>query len=567
MTERRFTDKPELDPSAVFSLGVDHAAMMENRTLFPTTVVTVDEAYDGRLLVSGENSRRLGKTIAKGKFKDYNLYSLTLEERATCSAACEMRGACYGNGMQLARRHKIGDLGFFAVMLEDEVRELLLPPSKGLMIRLHVLGDFPNVEYVAMWADLLMDHENLACFGYTHWSEYDEVGKSIAQLKGRFPDRFRIRWSSTTPSKDAAVVINRIPSTARVMEGIVCPAQTNATACCASCGLCWEGREPIAFIKHGRASMEAAAEEARVAATLAVLPASLAALVASQSAPAPVDDGTRQIAPLKLPSKPSPALILTEPPEMRMVAPTDLRVEAAYQRDLSSKSVALIRKIVANWDWAKFKPPVCAETPAGLFVIDGQHTAIAAASHPKILRIPVMIAAASAIEDRAGAFVAHNRDRLAMSPFQLLHAEAAAGGKAALEILAIAKRAGAFVPRAPSQRGRAKPGEVVAASSLRDILAGSGCDVLERILRIAVMASCAPISTTIVRALRMILTEPYFGEYARFGDARLADALHSMSKDLDDSAGKMAVDTGVSRYRAAAMIITIAADSFVEKAA
>src|SRR4051812_39902397 len=73
------------------------------------------------------------------------------------------------------------------------------------------------------------------------------------------------------------------------------------------------------------------------------------------------------------------------------VDPTRLYVDDQYQRALSRKSHALIRKIVANWDWGRFKPPVVAEEEYGFDVIDGQHTAIAAASHPGITKIPVMI--------------------------------------------------------------------------------------------------------------------------------------------------------------------------------
>jgi hypothetical protein len=35
MSQRRFTEKPDLDPSAVRSLPDGHPAMVENRTLFP----------------------------------------------------------------------------------------------------------------------------------------------------------------------------------------------------------------------------------------------------------------------------------------------------------------------------------------------------------------------------------------------------------------------------------------------------------------------------------------------------------------------------------------------------
>src|SRR4051794_37551352 len=49
MTDRRFTDKPELHPEAVRSLPPGHPALVENRTLFPNMVVDVDENFAGRL--------------------------------------------------------------------------------------------------------------------------------------------------------------------------------------------------------------------------------------------------------------------------------------------------------------------------------------------------------------------------------------------------------------------------------------------------------------------------------------------------------------------------------------
>ena len=152
--------------------------MREDRTLFPSTVVDVDESFEGNLLVSGHNNRKLGETVAKGKFKGYALYQLSLEERATCPSECEMRAACYGNSMQLARRHRIVDPNFFALLLEDEIRDIL-SEKPGLMVRLHVLGDFPSVDYVKIWDELLKGHPKLACFGYTHRRPKDQGGDAI----------------------------------------------------------------------------------------------------------------------------------------------------------------------------------------------------------------------------------------------------------------------------------------------------------------------------------------------------------------------------------------------------
>jgi hypothetical protein len=82
--------------------------------------------------------------------------------------------------------------------------------------------------------------------------------------------------------------------------------------------------------------------------------------------------------------------------------------------------VKLIRKIVQTWDWSRMKPPICARDESGrLFVVDGQHTSIAAARHPGIKKIPVMIVNVDTVEGRASAFIGHNRDRVAMTSMQL----------------------------------------------------------------------------------------------------------------------------------------------------
>ena len=62
-----------------------------------------------------------------------------------------------------------------------------------------------------------------------------------------------------------------------------------------------------------------------------------------------------------------------------------------------------------EFDWLHIKPPVCARgTNNKLCVIDGQHTAIVAASRG-VATIPVMIVEAPEIARRARAFVAHGQ--------------------------------------------------------------------------------------------------------------------------------------------------------------
>lgn len=535
MTARRFTEKPDLDPASVRGLPDGHPALKENRTLFPSTVVDVDENFEGQLLVSGQHNRKLGKTIAKGRFKGYALYGLSLEERATCPTDCAERSFCYGNGTQMARRHRIVDPEFFVVLLEDEIRGILEENRAGLMIRLHVLGDFMDVEYVGMWADMLIEHPRLAIYGYTHRHPGTEIGKAIEAVKHRYPDRFRIRWSHHLGNiPDSATIINRVPLTPRVAEGIVCPAQTDATACCASCGLCWEPsarRETIVFIKHGPKSLEVAAAAER----------------------GEESTDSRSVRAITLPPAMRPNAIAHAAPQLRLVNPTDLRIEAAYQRGLSGRSIKLIRKIVTAWDWAKFKPPICAETSDGLVVIDGQHTAIAAATHPEIAEIPVIVTIAGSVERRASAFVAHNRDRLTMTPSQIFYGEVAAGGDAK-HILARVLLAGGSIPRGNVMRAYWKPGQIAAVGELRTLYKVCGPTMTERVVKIAVLAQLTPVPQTALRAIRIILTNAGYAHLAKRGDAAIAAALASI-ENLEATCSIHAAHTGQSRYDACCQLI------------
>lgn len=543
---RRFTDKPKLNPESVRGLAVDHPAMTEGRTLFPTTVVTVTEDAPTRLLVSGRNNRKLGDVVARGQFRGYALYGFSLEERATCPTDCAVRAVCYGNGMQMARRHRIGDPAIFYQRLDAEVAELLAVES-GLLVRLHVLGDFPSVDYVAHWADLLIEHDALACYGYTHRRPSalggDDIGDAIEALKQRFPDRFRIRWSRLAPSPDGAVVIDYVPDGPKTGAALVCPAQTDATACCASCGLCWEpasAGSAIAFIKHGPKFGPRKYTEKVMDHDLSL---------------ANID--TRRIQPISVPGAAKRAANVGTAPIVRVVNPIDLHIEGAYQRDLTKRSLKLIRKIVNEWDWAKFKPPICAKRSGGsLVVIDGQHTAIAAATLA-IPEIPVLLVRADEISSRADSFVSHNRDRLIMSPHQLFHASAAAGDAAAIAILKLASETGVVIPRNPPVRGRPAPRQVAAINDVVAVYKKHGEGVLRRIFTIAVAAECSPLSRAATRGLGVLLTATYFETYATMKDSRIANALRPMEKDgFDKVARAHGAETGMPTERAAAVLIS-----------
>lgn len=216
----------------------------------------------------------------------------------------------------------------------------------------------------------------------------------------------------------------------------------------------------------------------------------------------------RRIAAIPVPGV-DPNQIETGRPVFEWVDPTALYVEESYQRDLGEKSVRLIRRIVGGWDWKAMKPPICARLPDGrLMVIDGQHTAIAAATHPGITQIPVMIVAAPEIADRADAFVRHNADRIAMTTMQIFHAQLAAGDEVALAVKQACDQAGVRILRNPPSGGIFKPGDTMGVITLCSVVEQRGVRFAVRMLKVLMDAKRAPIGSVEMTAVTLLLTEP-----------------------------------------------------------
>jgi hypothetical protein len=57
-----------------------------------------------RVLKDGHQSRKIGKFVTKGKMRGFPIFTLTLEERATCPRSCLQWATCFGNNMQAAER-------------------------------------------------------------------------------------------------------------------------------------------------------------------------------------------------------------------------------------------------------------------------------------------------------------------------------------------------------------------------------------------------------------------------------------------------------------------------------
>lgn len=239
---RRFTDhRPVGRP---LGLASDHIAVRQAHTLFRKNVMP--SAAMERLLKSGQNNRKIGSRIVKGRLAGLPIFTLTLEERATCPRSCEHWLSCYGNKMHWPKRIKVD--GDFLPKLRQELIDLEREHGR-FMVRLHVLGDFYSVPYVRFWHKMLEALPGLHIFGYTARRK-GEMADLISDLNAS--PRAWIRFSNGDPRWRPFRTVS-IMGLAEAADAIVCPAQHHPKAnsiCCGSCALCWTTHRPIAFLQH-----------------------------------------------------------------------------------------------------------------------------------------------------------------------------------------------------------------------------------------------------------------------------------------------------------------------------
>lgn len=221
--------------------------MLTPATKYPKARRSVS-GYPYQLLKHPKPDNKVGQFVTRGEFKGYRIHTLTLEERATCPRSCDQWVDCYGNNMPFAHRLEHGaDL---ERRLRDEVSELCRKYPNGVMVRLHVLGDFYSVRYVKLWGQLLRDHPNLAAWGYTHRkTSGTKRDASIARALYMLGNRYGSRWSiRISDEPDAIFSANHETLGA---AGITCPEQLGRSQSCGTCTLCWAAPEKrINFLHH-----------------------------------------------------------------------------------------------------------------------------------------------------------------------------------------------------------------------------------------------------------------------------------------------------------------------------
>lgn len=226
------------------TLAATHPSVRGARTVYPSRVYDPGEV--SRVLKTGHQSRKIGKTVTKGPRRGWPIFTLTLEERASCPRTCLEWQHCYGNNMQAAERIVHGGELIDALALELAALQAAHP--RGFLVRLHVLGDFWSAGYAAAWATWLGQFPALHVFGFTAHGPSSPIGRTIAGVGLTFGwSRWAIRFSGAPHELHASRVIAAGETDD---AAVLCPAQTGATDCCATCGLCWQSERSIAFRAH-----------------------------------------------------------------------------------------------------------------------------------------------------------------------------------------------------------------------------------------------------------------------------------------------------------------------------
>ncbi|MBM2293801.1 response regulator transcription factor [Sulfitobacter pseudonitzschiae] len=219
------------------------------RTIFPDRVLPVG---DEDVLKDGSNNSKIGGDVLLGWLQGARIYTLTIEERATCPTSCSLWSACYGNSMQFARRWEHGQ------PLMDKIEaelDTLLGLYERILVRLHVLGDFWSVEYATFWRQMLARHRGLHVFGFTAHKPGSSIGTVIRETRAAHPTRYMIRHSDMTGPMGSFTL--DFPTEMKTIgDAVVCPEQVDGmknhpeSRHCGNCAVCWSSDRPVAFVVH-----------------------------------------------------------------------------------------------------------------------------------------------------------------------------------------------------------------------------------------------------------------------------------------------------------------------------
>ena len=222
------------------SLSPTHQAIVNSQTMYRKNLH--DAGNYKYAVIKASTNIKLGNKVTKGHLKGARIFTLTLEERATCDSECEHWLDCYGNNMPFGHRFEAND----ALMVSIE-RDLDKLDAKGkpYLVRLHILGDFFDLQYILFWRKQLKNRELLNIYGYTRNHPNKPLGYALKLLRKQYGERFAIRFSNY-PDDPMSAQSEHVST-----DGIECPHQLGLSESCGDCTLCWTMlTKPVIFYDH-----------------------------------------------------------------------------------------------------------------------------------------------------------------------------------------------------------------------------------------------------------------------------------------------------------------------------
>lgn len=196
--------------------------------------------------------------------------------------------------------------------------------------------------------------------------------------------------------------------------------------------------------------------------------------------------------------------------KLEWIAPSRLRIDANYQRDIGNLGVKNIRRIARQFAWRKFSPLIVAERAGGVYaIIDGQHRAIAATLKGGIEKLPCLIIRCSEAEE-ADSFSTINAQITRVHSQALFRARLAAGNSLAVSAQKSATAAGVKILAYPLAVNKMAPGETLACGAIELACEHYGFKITTAALRgLAIGANGRPglIRAALIRATCKVLFE------------------------------------------------------------
>lgn len=245
-----------------------------------------------------------------------------------------------------------------------------------------------------------------------------------------------------------------------------------------------------------------------------------------------------------------PNKVRSKSPDPITIRPEECYVDREYQRSLSRSSMRLIHKIVTDWDWTKFKAPIVTKDEQGRYlIIDGQHTAIAAATHPDIDKIPALFVPLTDVADQAKSFIGHNTARIPVSSLDLYHARITAGEELVVQANKILNENGITVVRSLQGRNHQwLANQTMATSTILKILDKHGLPKFVPVVEFIQQCAFSPISADHWRFVEGLLAIPSTDQpYTPSMMLEVIKATHQ--QDAINEASKIAASMEVPKWQ------------------